>query len=78
MDKTTVPIVGKSREVGRPEGSREEGSTGIFLGSEIMPAVTVRIPMPQGAAAPAQAAPQPAPTQTALQATPQAAQAHAE
>jgi hypothetical protein len=38
--------------------------------SQIMPSVTVTIPMPQGAAAPAQAAPQAAPAQTATQAAP--------
>jgi len=35
----------------------DTGKSTVFL-SEIMPAVTVRIAMPQGAAVPAQAAPQ--------------------
>ena len=61
MENVVVPDMGKST---------------VFL-SEIMPAVTVRIPMPQGAAIPAQAAPQAAP-QAASQAAPQAAPAQAE
>jgi hypothetical protein len=46
--------------------------------SQIMPAVTVKIPMPQGAAVPAQPASQGAPAQAAPQVAPQAAPVHAE
>jgi hypothetical protein len=45
--------------------------------SQVMPAVTVSIPMPQGAAMPAQAAPQVAPQQAGSQTVPQAAPAQA-
>jgi hypothetical protein len=71
MDKLVGPDVGKSQKVKMAETSSREGRTGSFLGSEIMPAVTVTIPMPQGAAAPAQAAPKGA--QAAPKAAPQAA-----
>ena len=71
MEKAVVPDVVKSQECVKAENSGAERSSEVFLGSEIMPAVTIRIPMPQGAAVPAQIASQ-TPIEPALRAAPPA------
>ena len=68
MEKIAVPDAEKKQVVRMVESSTAEGRTGSFLGSEIMPAVTIRISMPPGAAVPAEAA-----SPTSPKATPQAA-----